>query len=239
MLKQSQHNTMKKVYPRLFLIIIGAFLLATVFSCTRSNINITQNDNNDMNLVDSVAKVFNSVVSIKDEEGKILGSGFVLNDKIVTAAHVLYDKDKNYLVKFSDGQIFETNIEILDEIKDLAFLSPVPSTQHPAPMLKSVIPAKSDQLELGQEVFTIGYTAGFEFSVLNGIISGKNRNFEINTLNQNLRLNNLLQIDMNGSLGLSGAPVFNLNGEIIAMVLAVDEKTGTVFGVGAEIINKQ
>ncbi len=187
-------------------------------------------------LIESVNKVYASSVIIKSIEGKVLGSGFVFdyNGAVITAAHVVSDAKPQYIVKFVDGTELFASMSKKDFEHDLAILKIDDDYDFQAVKID-----EANNLQIGQKLFAIGYNTNMEFSVSDGIIGGLDRQIDASSEDFTLSLKNLIQLDLNASLGMSGAPVFNLNGELVGMISAVSKNTnGAVFALKSiDILN--
>ncbi|KAK8918332.1 hypothetical protein KSP39_PZI020980 [Platanthera zijinensis] len=80
--------------------------------------------------------------------------------------------------------------------------------------LKPIMVEDSTNIEIGQECFLIGATQSYRHSLVTGRISGLNRDCHINGRPPS---NGLIQIDASTNPGISGAPVLDYNGHMIAI----------------------
>ncbi|HTN38199.1 MAG TPA: serine protease [Arachidicoccus sp.] len=147
----------------------------------------------------------------KMPEGAVVksgGSAFMIDGKgyLVTNAHVL--KGSSAVVANSDGQEFKTSIVYVDNQKDLAILKITDSDYQ----LVKTLPydLKSNKVELGAEVFTLGYPRNDWVITYNkGYLSAVS-GFDGDT--------STVQISLLANPGNSGGPVFNKFGDIVGIL---------------------
>ncbi|MEQ6388819.1 trypsin-like peptidase domain-containing protein [Bacillaceae bacterium S4-13-58] len=139
-----------------------------------------------------------------------IGSGFIINDKgdIVTNAHVVKGADSIY-VKTADARTYPAALIGIGDETDIALLR--------VPQLKDRTPMKiapNAKAEIGDEIIALGSPHGLQNTVTLGIISGTERNFEIDSF----EYKNLYQISAFITNGNSGGPlVLRSTGEIIGI----------------------
>lgn len=176
----------------------------------------------DSSIIEAVEKVKDIVATVTDLEGEVLGTAFLLDlDTAVTAAHLFSDQDMTYLIE-TIGPTLKANIAKQDKSHDLLILD-LSSDERKSLLFNEV--QFAENLKLGQKVFAIGYNFEMPGSVVTGIVSGLDRDL--------LGYEGLIQLDMNLTSGMSGAPLFNLNGEIVAMIVAVSKDQS---GVGLAVL---
>ena len=191
---------------------------------------------------ESIDKVYDSVVLLESyRAGRLVGSGtgfvYKINDTdayIITNHHVIDNSDE---VKMTNSKKGEFKVTILgsDEMSDLAVLS-VPKEG----ALKAAEIGKSDQVELGDTVFTVGSPLGKQYmgTVTKGILSGKSRTISVQLTNGSFIME-VLQTDAAINPGNSGGPLLNINGEVIgvnSLKLVEDEIEGMGFAIPVEIV---
>lgn len=191
---------------------------------------------------ESIDKVYDSVVLLESyRAGRLVGSGtgfvYKINDTdayIITNHHVIDNSDE---VKMTNSKKGEFKVTILgsDEMSDLAVLS-VPKEG----ALKIAEIGKSDQVELGDTVFTVGSPLGKQYmgTVTKGILSGKSRTISVQLTNGSFIME-VLQTDAAINPGNSGGPLLNINGEVIgvnSLKLVEDEIEGMGFAIPVEIV---
>ncbi len=160
--------------------------------------------------------------------GPVLSSGtaFLIdgNGYLVTSAHVL--KGSAAVVVNNEGQEFTASIVNIDLKKDLAILRI--QDEHYKPL---IIPysIKRNSLELGEDLFTLGYPRD-EIVYNMGYLSAES-GFHGDTSS--------CQISLSVNPGNSGGPVFNKNGEVVAVISGRQSQSeGVVFAIKAKNIFK-
>jgi len=160
-----------------------------------------------------------SVVTISSDNRDI-GTGFIISAKglIVTNKHVVPDINAKYSVILGKDKIDIVNI-YRDPVTDLAIVKVEKNN------LKPIIMGDSDKIKVGQSVIAIGTALGeFRFTVTKGVVSGLGRGIVANTpFEGSERLDNVIQTDAAINPGNSGGPLFNLNGEVIGVNVAVNQ----------------
>jgi serine protease DegQ len=159
-----------------------------------------------------------------------IGSGVVVTEsgRILTALHVVTGTDR-WVVVFADGSKSDAELVGSQPENDLAVLQPkhLPDEQ-PAATL-----ASSTTLRPGDEVVATGFPFGIGPSVTAGVVSGLKRTF-VDPDNQKTKLTNLIQFDAAVNPGNSGGPLVNRDGEVVGIVTAIANPSGSgVFaGIG-------
>lgn len=168
---------------------------------------------------------FFNVPKTKPVEQKVeldIGTGFIIEKDglIVTNKHVVSDTSAKYKVIIGKDQVAEVKNIYRDPTSDLAILK-VDKTG-----LTPVILGDSDQLKVGQTVIAIGTALGeFRSTVTKGVISGLGRGITAGSpLAGSERLDNVIQTDAAINPGNSGGPLFNSNGEVIGVNVAVSQE---------------
>jgi serine protease Do len=156
------------------------------------------------------------VVKIELEDGS-LGSGFLYNDKgdVITNAHVVANA-KEVKVNTTDSKEFTGEVIGISNDTDIAVVR--------VEGLKEVDPlkiARSRTAEIGDEVLALGSPLGFQNTVTTGIISGLERDLNID----NFQYEDVYQISAPIAPGNSGGPL-------------VDRKTGEVLGINSAASNQ-
>jgi serine protease Do len=156
------------------------------------------------------------VVKIELEDGS-LGSGFLYNEKgdIVTNAHVVANT-KEVKVNTTDSKEFTGEVIGISNDTDIAVVR--------VDGLKDVAPlkiARSRTAEIGDEVLALGSPLGFQNTVTTGIISGLERDLNID----NFQYEDVYQMSAPIAPGNSGGPL-------------IDRKTGEVIGINSAVSNQ-
>jgi len=182
----------------------------------------------------------------RSEEGRIrwlrsFGTGAVIrrDGLVLTNAHVIEDADV-VLVTTHDGQEYEAELVQADQRKDLAVL------KIDAPGLRPVIFGDADRLRRGQWCFVVGNPFGLasgdgQSAVSYGIVNAIGRDLSDQLNPEGLDAadtryyGDLIQTGAAINPGNSGGPLFNLNGEMIGVVTAIESRSGVHEGAGFAI----
>lgn len=157
-----------------------------------------------------------SIVTIEAYTGSTIfasysqGSGIIMTSDgyIITNAHVVADANLTIIVRLSDGSEYNATIVGSDSRTDLAVLKINASDLTPAQF------GDSDQLELGEQVVTLGSPAGLESTVTTGIVSGLNRMISVESDNISMEC---IQIDAAINPGNSGGALVNMWGQVVGI----------------------
>lgn len=185
----------------------------------------------EINKLASVDRVLSSVVMIAtyDESGEALesGSGFILSrDGVVITSHHVIERASSVEVVLYDSTVLQAEITNSDVDNDLAYLTVTGQKD-----LLPVTIAVSSDLVAGQEVFVISSPFGLLNSVSTGIISSPSR-----TVGDE----NLIQLSAAVYYGSSGAPVFNLKGEVIGIISGGSTNASNInFAVHSDKVDKE
>ena len=190
----------------------------------------------DSAVIDSVNKVFPSVVSIvtvakgitffgEIVEQKGGGTGFIItNDgQILTNKHVVAGSD-NLNVITSDGHDYVGTVVATDPIFDFALV------KIEAKSLPVVELGDSDSLQIGQRVIAIGNALGeYSNSVTVGVVSGRARAISASDRSGgSSRLEGLIQTDAPINPGNSGGPLINTRGQVVGVNTAIDAQANSI-----------
>ena len=162
-------------------------------------------------LIENIGVLQQSVVFIEmgTSYGKGSGSGVIIGpNTILTAKHVVDNVDYIIITGFDGNDIPVLDIEI-DPNDDCAVI------HVDADLQNYVLPAS--QVILGERVIVIGAPFGEEFynTVTVGIVSGLDRNIP------HFGVCPIITVDAAVNPGNSGGPVFNINGELIGIVVGL------------------
>jgi S1-C subfamily serine protease len=159
-----------------------------------------------------------------DEEG--LGSGVLISKdgKILTAAH-LVEKENGIKVEFANGERMVARVVASSASADLALLQVdrVPQMAIPAKL------GDSDLLDTGDDIFIVGAPYGLSYTLTVGRVTARRPDESRGGI---LSTAEFLQTDAVINPGNSGGPVFNKQGEVVAIVSNVVSDSGDFRGVG-------
>ncbi|MBF0494531.1 MAG: trypsin-like peptidase domain-containing protein [Candidatus Omnitrophica bacterium] len=175
----------------------------------------------------------NNLAQSQTIKQKGVGSGVILDKAgiIVTNAHVV-NMASNIIVVLNDGVSIEGKVAYVSPSDDLAIIKIEPDRDLPEVKL-----AASGDIMVGETVVAIGNPMGLENSVNMGIVSGKNRN--IANTNGEILFAGLIQTDAPINPGSSGGALFNLDGELMGINLAVIQNSQSIgFAIPSEKIRK-
>jgi serine protease Do len=146
---------------------------------------------------------------------KSLGSGVIVSNEglIATNAHVVQKATEIYVV-FYDGTMVQAKALTVNPADDLAIIKA--DLPYPVPEIKF---ADIRELMIGETVIAIGDPLGLETSVTVGVVSGKDRAFSSPACEYTC--SGLIQTDAPINPGNSGGALFNLDGELVGINVAV------------------
>ena len=151
------------------------------------------------------------------EDGKVkrrFGSGFVTGDGklIVTSAHNVIDAARISVSSWI-GEECQAEIRGVDRTSDVAVLEA---------SLREVValPWAREGVRVGQTVAAVGNPYGIGTSLLRGLVSARGRR---RRFGQEAKVMPVIQTDLPSVPGLSGAPLLDLEGEVVGMISARTE----------------
>jgi serine protease Do len=159
------------------------------------------------------------------------GSGWVYDEQghIITNNHVVRKRGgelaDEILVRFNDGSERQAKVVGTDPRTDVAVIKVEGGHVHPSSIAR-------EPVEQGDIVFAFGSPFRFEFSMSQGIVSGKGR--RLNIMGRG-GYENFIQTDAAINPGNSGGPLTNIYGQVIGMNTAIATGTGTYNGLGFAI----
>jgi S1-C subfamily serine protease len=159
--------------------------------------------------------VSQSVVSISDGENTI-GSGFVYDDngRVVTANHVVNELSTIYIV-LPDGRTTPASVVGTCPLSDVAVLA----LERQFDVMPLTL-ADSAVINIGEPVVTIGSPFDEAGTITAGIVSQLNRYESIGDETESSWIANLIQFDAPANFGNSGGPLFNVDGEVVGIIVA-------------------
>jgi S1-C subfamily serine protease len=162
--------------------------------------------------------------------GEGAGSGIVLDQRghILTNFHVVEDASKIAVTLPGGKDAYDGELVGVDPDNDIAVLriSAPPEELHPVTL------GTSDNLQVGQRVYTLGNPFGLEGTLTTGIISNLNRTIPSRTGRE---MKSIIQTDAAMNPGNSGGPLLDTSGRMIGMNVAIATKSGQSAGVGFAI----
>ncbi|HBP50866.1 MAG: Protease Do [Candidatus Shapirobacteria bacterium GW2011_GWE1_38_10] len=160
------------------------------------------------------------VASTKNIEQDI-GTGFIISSDglIVTNKHVVADTGAKYKVIIGKDEEAEIVNIYRDPVNDLAILKVNKTGLIPVEL------GDSDKVKVGQTVIAIGTALGeFRSTVTKGVISGLGRGIVAGSgLLGMEKLDNIIQTDAAINPGNSGGPLFDSQGRVIGVNVAVSQ----------------
>jgi serine protease Do len=153
---------------------------------------------------------------------KSLGSGVIVSNEglIATNAHVVQKATEIYVVLY-DGTMVQARPLKVNPADDLAIIK----AELPFPVIK-VRFADVRELMVGETVIAIGDPLGLENSVTVGVVSGKDRAFTSPACEYTC--SGLIQTDAPINPGNSGGALFNLDGELVGINVAVVQEAQNI-----------
>jgi S1-C subfamily serine protease len=161
--------------------------------------------------------------------GEGAGSGSVIDKRghILTNYHVVEDA-REIQVSLPSGKSYDAEIVGADPDQDIAVLK----IDAPSSELFPVPVGISDDLQVGQRVYTLGNPFGLEGTLTTGIISNLNRTLPSRTGRE---MKSIIQTDAAMNPGNSGGPLLDTSGRMIGMNVAIATKSGQSAGLGFAI----
>jgi S1-C subfamily serine protease len=162
--------------------------------------------------------------------GEGAGSGSVIDKQghILTNNHVIEDA-RAIQVTLPNGNDYNAQIVGADKVQDVAVLK----IEAPSEELFPVPIGSSDNLRVGQRVYTLGNPFGLEGTLTTGIISNLNRTLPSRADGHEMK--SIIQTDASMNPGNSGGPLLDTSGRMIGMNVAIATKTGQSAGLGFAI----
>ena len=162
--------------------------------------------------------------------GEGAGSGAVIDKQghVLTNFHVVEDADKVWVTLPGGKDPYEGEVVGKDPDNDVAVLkiNAPPEELFPVPI------GTSENLRVGQRVYTLGNPFGLEGTLTTGIISNVNRTLPSRTGRD---MKSIIQTDAAMNPGNSGGPLLDTSGRMIGMNVAIATKTGQNAGLGFAI----
>lgn len=157
---------------------------------------------------------FNDMLPSRNYKTQSLGSGVIIDEKgyILTNAHVVDKASKIFVALPEANKELEAKLIGMDTRIDLAVLKIEQKGVYPY-----LLPARSDDLMLGESVIAIGNPLGLGHSITTGIVSSTKRRIQIEKNFSSV----FIQTDALINPGNSGGPLININGELVGINTAI------------------
>jgi S1-C subfamily serine protease len=180
--------------------------------------------------------VIQSVVRINDGINTI-GSGYVYDSQgyVITAHHVTAELNNIYVI-FEDGQTSQASFIGSSETSDVSVLL-IDNQLDITPVRM----ADSRDIQIGEAVIAIGSPFDLSGTVTSGIVSQVDRAVIIGDEADSRLISNLIQFDAPANFGNSGGPLFNIDGDVIGLIIARIGPTsgeGISYAVSANKVTK-
>lgn len=211
--------TKRRGKTRFILAILAIIVFVEIGFLTSNVLKSNSVDNADYsNIVNDTA---NYIVGVSKDDIKLTdktsswGSGIIISKKgyILTNAHVCGSKNSFcYIIQdttnYYRGEVIWSNTDI-----DMAIIKVDKKFEN------CINIGNSEELKLGQDVYTIGnpINTSFQKSVGKGIISGLNRSLEFEENNTKFYMTNLIQTDAAINYGSSGGALIDEYGNLVGV----------------------
>lgn len=158
---------------------------------------------------------------------KGIGTGFVISEdgEIMTAAHVVQTAE-DITVEFYDGEEVSAKVMYSYPAADVALIKLNSSKSTPLNVVKLT---NSDNVKIGDQIFVIGAPFGLSHFLSVGYVGGKHSRKQVET---GFVTTEFLQTDAVINEGSSGAPMFNMQGEVIGIASFILNSTKGFQGLG-------
>ncbi len=158
------------------------------------------------------------------------GSGSVIDKQghILTNYHVVEDASQVWVTLPGGKDPYKGELVGEDPDNDVAVLKidAPPEELFPVPI------GSSENLRVGQRVYTLGNPFGLEGTLTTGVISNLNRTLPSRTGRE---MKSIIQTDAAMNPGNSGGPLLDTGGRMVGMNVAIATKTGQSAGLGFAI----
>ena len=159
------------------------------------------------------------------------GSGAVIDKRghILTNNHVIDDAEVILVTLPGAEQPYPAKLIGRDVASDIAVLK----IEAPASELFPITIGMSDNLRVGQRVYTLGNPFGFDGTLTTGIISNLNRTLPSRQRGREMK--SIIQTDAPMNPGNSGGPLLDTSGRMVGMNVAIASMSGQSSGLGFAI----
>lgn len=167
-----------------------------------------------------------------DEKGDSFGTGFIVSTNhqkvVITNKHVIEKNNSTTAYLYNNKEVTLRTLAI-DDTLDIAVLTFSSINSLPALTLDT-----NDDYQIGDLAFAIGHPLGLDYTSTAGIISSVKRKLDFDTYHYT----NLIQSDVSINPGNSGGPLFNMQGKVIGMNVAVmEDAQGLSFAIPSSAIH--
>ena len=158
---------------------------------------------------------------------KGIGTGFVISEdgEIMTAAHVVQTAE-DISVEFYDGEEVSAKVMYSYPAADVALIKLNSAKSTPLNVVKLT---NSDNVKIGDQIFVIGAPFGLSHFLSVGYVGGKHSRRHVET---GFVTTEFLQTDAVINEGSSGAPMFNMQGEVIGIASFILNSSKGFQGLG-------
>lgn len=200
-------------------LVLGVFLFIKLYTdwieddpmISQPAVSTITEETSSLDLKSIIHEAEKTVIQIEgqNEFQTVTGSGFLYNDRgdIITNAHVIQEMDSIY-VRTANAQLYPAAVVGMSEETDIAVIR-VPQLAN-----TDYLPLSEEIADIGEEIIALGSPHGFQNTVTLGIISGTERDFQVDGFDYS----NVYQISAQITHGNSGGPLIKREtGEIIGI----------------------
>lgn len=173
--------------------------------------NITKSENLDKIISESTVIVISA---------RKTGTGFIYDDKIITANHIIDDKDNIYLEN-SNGEVINGEFVTKNQALDLAIIKPNKKINRTT---------KFNNAKIGEKVWLSGNPGGSGITYRKGEITGKDNLIKYN----DIIVPSYLKIKPEVKKGYSGGAIFDKSGSIVGIIRGKRDRQ--TFALSTELI---